>query len=615
MHLSRYTLIGAWCFALTGMASAAATFSVTPDRTKIAVGETVQVTAILVSDRSLGNPAAPALPVSPDFRVLSSNQDQRTSSSVQIINGKTTRSSKHTYVFTYVIAPQKTGSFTFPALTLNAAGTTVTSQAFVVEVGETAVANPDMRMFVRVSKKTVYVGEQVLLTVTVAQKPSAQVRLSYEGFADLSRSVMDAVKGTFSVIDLTGGRPEQTQDRIDGELYAQFKIRFALFALKSGKTSIPSLLFTYGRLQQARRGYSDPFESFFGGGFFGNRVQVQPATVTGNAVSLNIKQLPAAPSEFSGAVGTCKFRGEISPAEVAAGDAVTLKLSVSGKTRPGNLADPVMPPLQGFEVFDPEKHVFIDTTATGVTTRKTFKYLLIPRQEGAVEIPALRYTFFDPSSASFTGVSCGPFALKVTKGAGGTPAQTRYLTQEDIRQVGQDIRYIRTVSSLKNQNARPYREGIFWGLYAIPFLLAIFSLLYKLQADRHSRDTGLSLQRQALARALRSCAHLTKNSATGSAADFAGSVAGIVATYVSARFRFPALGLTFDEMGTELAARGVDTERIEAVRRFFEKTDVLRFGGGVTDAAREALVNVARELVRELDTFRVKAYRSTGRSA
>ena len=63
-------------------------------------------------------------------------------------------------------------------------------------------------------------------------------------------------------------------------------------------------------------------------------------------------------------------------------------------------------------------------------------------------------------------------------------AQNRYLTQEEIREVGKDIRYIKTGIKIKNQKERPYLEPLFYLLFPIPFIVFILSVLYRFQSSR-----------------------------------------------------------------------------------------------------------------------------------
>ena len=589
----------AWIVLVAGCGAVAAPrFSVTPDRNRIARGETVTITATLVSPSDLGTPPAPQLPPSPDFTVVRSDRNQSSSTSVQIVNAQTTRTSTWTYVFTWIIAPRRAATFTFPAVSMKVGDDTLTANSFTIEVGETAVSNPDIRMSAVISKRRAWVGEQMVLAVTIAQKPSAAVRLTYEGFADLSRAVSESASEWFSVADISGGKPVQEQKVIDNEQYVTFTVRFALFALRPGKASFAPLTFTYGRLQQAQRRFNDPFESFFGGGFFGSGYQVQPAVLSASVPSVDIKPLPPAPTGFSGTVASCELRAQLSATQAATGEGITLQVVLSAQTRPGSLADPIPGAHPGFDLFDPERRTHIDTTASGLRTRRTLRYLLIPRREGRITFSPLVYTFFDPAAGRFDSVRTDPFELEIARGA--TPAPTRVLTQEAVREVGRDIRYIRTESTLRNRSSRPHREPHFWFLYILPFAVVSFAVAYRSARGRTPPGGGRGVEARARSAALRACDQLLRKGGGVSTEEFAARLGEVVTGYLSASYRFAATGLTLDELGDRIGACGVDASVCATLRAFLETIDSLRFSGGTTQARRNELVASTRELLGAL---------------
>jgi hypothetical protein len=121
--------------------------------------------------------------------------------------------------------------------------------------------------------------------------------------------------------------------------------------------------------------------------------------------------------------------------------------------------------------------VTVDTTGNGIVTHKTYKYLIIPKQEGVLTIPPLSWSYFDPAAKAYKTIRTDTLKLRVTKGAGGAAIQSRYLTQEEIRQVGQDIHFIKTGIKIKRQSVQQYKNPFFLLMYLLPLCIALFSLL------------------------------------------------------------------------------------------------------------------------------------------
>jgi hypothetical protein len=596
-------VIALYCFP-TVIAAQDISFSVTADRTEASLGEQIQVTAQVQSNKQLPGSFAPQVPKSEDFDVMSTNRNQSQSQSINIINGKMTQTVNITYLFYYTIAPKRAGTFTFPALTCSIDGATYTSNSFAISIGKEAAPTTDVRVSLIPSKKSLYPGEQVILGVKVMQKAGAPVQLHQQGLAGLYDKLEKNIGKDFAVLRLFNQIPSNgAGEVINGEKYFVVQVQYALFPLTNGVITVPGIPFEYIGLKQAQgRRRGDPFEDFFGDGFFGGAgVQQIPKNTVSNSVTFQVNSLPEKPAHFDGAVGTFSMSSSISPKEVAAGDAVTLSVAIHGNTRPGSMGDITMPSLADCEFFPPEKRTTVDTTKSGITSTKTCKYLLVPRQEGSLVIPAITWTYFDPAAKTYKTLSTEATTLIVTKGKAGQATQTRYLTQEEIRLVGQDIRYIKTSGTLSKQTDKPYRNPLFFFLYPIPFLIALFSFLYKFQSERYEKDAGLALKKKALKTAEKSLNILRKKAEAAPSSEFLGVLASCLEDFMSHKYGFAATGKTLDDLKQELINHGAKQETTDKISTFFESLDTYRFGMAPINAStRKELLEKTATLIREL---------------
>ncbi|MBN1307746.1 MAG: protein BatD [Chitinispirillaceae bacterium] len=580
-------------------------FSASTERTKIAMGEQAAIVATLVTDRQIPDLAIPQVSSGGPFTVLKTHRQQSSSSSIQIINGKAVQKNEITTQFYYFIAPKQTGSFTFPALSVTIDGTPYQTEPLLFTVTNEPVTNPDVRAFLTLAKRSLYSGEQSLLTYKVAQRAQAQgssdVRNGFNGALD---KIEQAFGKNFALTRLFTNQITSGSERIDGEMYNVYSLRFLLFPLTAGSYTIPAIPFEYQELRRSRRRRSiDPFfDDFFGGDFFGGGVQAIPKTVFTGALAVEVKSLPPPPAGFTGAVGSFSLQASADPREVPAGESVTLKAALKGNTRPGNIGDITVPRRDDYELFTPEKMVVVDTGATGLSTRKLYKYLLVPKHEGSLTIDPIVFHYFDPKTASYKTASSDPIKLTVTKGRGVKKEQTRYLTQEEIREVGRDIRYIKTSVALKHQSRHPYREPLFYLLYPLPLVFLGLSLLYRFQSTRRERNFALQLRNRALASALRQIAKIKKQASTPAPNDLLGRLTATIETYISQKFGFPATGRTLDELKEELLRSTRDEKTVAELTRFIEQIDGYRFGGMTLDhASQSSIVNQAAAFLTGLE--------------
>lgn len=590
-------------FSYIHLVSADIQFSATTERTRVVLGEQIVVTATLVSTKELKNIQAPPLQSTDYFSVLRINRNQNQSSSIQIVNGRMTQKVEITYLFYYHLSIKKEGSFTFPALSFKYGGKTYSSKPFPITVGKEPVKSKSISIHIRLNKKRIYKGEQGILTAEVAKKPQAPVNLTNEGFISIIESIEKTFGKTFSINRLFLDKVAQSQKRISGEIYQVFALSFSVVPLKAGKITLPPVPFQYEELKQVRGRRRDIFDDFFGGGFFGGNVQRITKTAYSNRLSIDVRALPQPPDGFTGAVGTYSLDASVSETSVPAGEAVTLGIVLRGSSRPGNMADIELPDLVDFEVFTPEKQISIDTTTKGISTRKKFKYLLIPREKGKKTIPPITWIYFDPGKGAYKTLATQPITLTVTKGKKGSKRQsTRYLTQEDIQEIGKDIRYIKTSVVIKNQSSTPYKNPLFYILYPIPFLLALFALLYRVQATILKKDPKLRLRKRASQTAQTAVANLRKEFSEGNKENAVSRVAEIFENYLTHRFGFAAVGKTLIELKEELTQRNIKERVTESLIPFLETLDNYRFSGSGADTKTVSdLLDKVSQLIEELE--------------
>jgi tetratricopeptide (TPR) repeat protein len=569
------------------------------------MGEQVSVVATLVTGKQVPNLAIPSVAATDGFTLLKTHRQQSTSSSIQIINGKASQKNEITTTFYYFISPRQKGSFVFPALSLTIDGTDYRTEPLTFTVLDQPVSNPDVRVFLTISKRKLYPGEQALLTFKVAQRVQAQGATDVRnGFNEALNKIDEGFGKNFTLTKLFTNQVTQGSERIGGEMYNVYSLRFLLYPLSTGTYTIPAIPYEYQELRRTqRRRSADPFfDDFFGGGFFGGGTQAVPKTVFTSPLVIETLQLPPAPAGFNGAVGTFSLTAAATPTEVPAGESVTLKVLLKGNTRPGSMGDITVPSDDAYELFTPEKSMVVDTGESGIATRKTYKYLLIPKNEGQLTLPPISFTYFNPKTGSYATTASSPITLSVTKGKGIKKEQTRYLTQEDIREIGRDIRYIKTAVVLKHQSRRPYRDPILLLLFPLPLIGLLLALLYRFQSTRRDQNMALNLRNKALTAALKQLALLKKQISAGSPGDFLGRISSIIEAYISNKFGFPATGRTLDELREELLRLTTDQKTVSDLTGFIEQLDRYRFGGmTLDDASRLSTIDRAATFLTGLE--------------
>ncbi len=443
------------------------------------------------------------------------------SSSFSMVNGSMSHTIKNTY--TYALQAYKEGTFHIGSASLNVKGNKITSEPFDIKVvpddgshqstpaatgsgqGQTQSSNdPQVSgkdLFLRVipSKKSVYVGEQVILTYKLYTKVPV---------SSLSVSKMPSYAGAWTkdISDNNGGALRQTSEYVNGVEYTVAEIqKMVIVPQRSGKfvvdpMSIECLAQVRTQSGNGRRGY-DPFEDFFNDSFFNRNYVNVKKELTASPLTIDVKNMPVEgrPDAFAGAVGNYTFNADIDKTELSTNDAFTLTLTVSGT---GNIEllqmpEPVFPP--DFEIYDPKVTATTDVTSQGLAGTKKAEYLVIPRRAGSFTLPAIEFAYFNPANNAYNTLKSQPFEINVTKGAGGDDNNNIYASnQEGIKYLGSDIRHIET----GNAHLKP-AHSLFFGstpyyVVLLALLLAfLIALLVSKNREKMKQDTAATRNKKA----------------------------------------------------------------------------------------------------------------------
>jgi len=598
--------------ALATIATAAEiSFTAAADRSSAPSGGRAVVVATLVTPKPVSGVPSPG--PSDAFDVINVNTGTSQSHNVQIINGKIEQRREITYRYIYTITSKTDDQFVFPALTVNIDGSDYGTRPLHFNAGAGGgsggaagtgggssgnsgggaggsggnaggdpqpARNPDIRVTLGMPKKSLYVGEQSVLTLKVAQRAGSPIQ-TQRGYNGAIEQIEKAFGAGFSLNRLFTNQVTQGQERIGNDTYNTFSLSYAVFGLTPGEYKIGAVEFDYDEIVQSRRQINPFFQDFFDMDFFGGRQAVQQRTRTA-PFSVTVKPRPGgAPENFGGSVGKFSLTAAVEPQSVAAGEAATLKVSLKGNTRASTMGDPVLPEIANSDVFTPERQTAVDTGAGGLSARKTYRYLIIPKQEGTLTINPVTYQYLDPESGTYKTARSDTLRVSVAKGRGTAKEQTRYLTQEEIRQVGSDIRYIKTPRKIANQEERPYRAPYWYLLFPAPFLLFLFALVYRTQTRKSGENQIKAVRQKALGRAVN---ELNKAGRTASDGEFLGKAAAVIEKYISHKFAFPATGRTLEELKDELLSRKIDERTVAGLAALIEGLDEYRFGGKKFDA-------------------------------
>lgn len=543
-----------------------------------------------------------------------------TSSSVSIINGKTTQSSSTT--FTYTLMPRKEGHFTLPAASVNSGGKKVTSSTARIEVlpssgssssvqggghssgssshsgtqggsgsmhtptSDEPISTKDIYFSVSASKKRVFEQEAILLTyklyslVTVEQLAGEIPQL--DGFH--TQEIEQPQQRSF------------TMERVGNKNYGTVVWRqYVVFPQKTGKLTIPAIDYEADVVTIDRS--SDPFDVFFGGGSISRRVK---KIVRAPAVDILVDPLPDKPANFSGAVGKgFAISGKLIPEKVDANDATVLTLTVKGTGNMKLMSTPVVQWPKDFEQYDPKTEQNTKLTTSGNSGSVTYEYVAVPRHEGKYSIEPVEFCYFDTDSKQYTTLKTDAFNLDVAKGSGSPSTVSR---QEELKELGSDIRYIKKdIKEIRQPGDDMFGSLTHWLGFLIP--LGIFFVVLFMFRIRTRMNGDVARQRgrkagKAASKRLKTASKLLK---AGKASAFYDEVLRAMWGYVSDKLNMPLAELNKDNVTEKLTLHGVDEASTRQFLSVLEECEFARFAPGDPVTNMEHLFGNATNVIDQLD--------------
>ena len=538
----------------------------------------------------------------PDMKSLNvlAGPSTSTSSSTQIINGQI--SSSYTMTYTYVVVATQEGDVELDGATITAGGKQVTSNRLTIEVlppdqtsqqqqgsrqgqgssqsanqrtsGQTSTASSadELFMLATVDKTTVYEQEALLLTFKIYKLPSVDLRTMSNKMPDLKNCHVQEVE-----------LPQQKEfnlEHYNGRNYQTMVwSQYVLFPQHSGELEIPATPFEGVVAQRVENRSNDVFDMFFNSSRY---VEVKKDLTT-RSIKINVKPLPQGKSSaFYGGVGDFNISSSISSTDVTANDAVTVRVILSGT---GNLKLVKTPEIkfpQDFDIYDPKVENKYTIKGGRQTGNKVYEYLVIPRHAGQYTIPALEFQYFDPKSASYKTVKTDEYTLNVAKGQGGGESQTSvsYVNKEDLKYVGQDVRFHATPVALKSDSTQFFGSLLFWLLLVLPLviLLALVVISRKRIADnaniakvRVKKASSVASKRLKVARKL-----MKENRKN----EFYDEMMRALLGYFGDKLSIPVAELSKDNIQSELKRRAVAEEPVKQVVALLDDCEFARFAPG-----------------------------------
>ena len=519
------------------------------------------------------------------FDVLAGPQTS-TSSSIQWINGE--KSSNVSYTITYVLMPQKIGSFTIGVASIEAKKKRHSTQPLAIEVREgrqesnpnestesratNTIQKDDLLLRFEVSKKSVYKGEPVRALLRLYSRvdniQSEQSKLpAFNGF--WSQQV-DIEQGPFREV-------------VNGKIYNAYNIaEYLLYPQKDGVITIePAEMTIVAQVVVQIR------QTMFGGIPEAYNVRRELKTAP---ININVKPLPTAPASFTGAVGRYSLSHNLTATKVPANSAVTLQLKISGT---GNLKFIHAPNISlptSFDLYEVKSEEQIENRASGSVGYRRFDYPFIVRAEGTYDIEPVEFTYFDADKGTYTTLTTPPMKIEVTPDGSATATPQGIIagpTREDVRLLGEDIRFIKLGKSNLRAEVAPFiLSQCYWLTILLLVVVAIIAYCIVRKYLRDRSNVVLVKGKRANKMAVKRFRIAEKYKRKQDRRAFYEEMLRAMWGYLSDRFNIPVADLTRESVHQILSTRGAAAEA-ESIIAVIARCEEAQYSPAATAAMEE----------------------------
>lgn len=549
------------------------------DKTQLGEDSSLQLTVEVKANKNID--VDPFIPQLTGLKLI--GQSSSSSTSIQIINGKTSKTIQKNFVYT--LSPLRKGKIVIPPISVKHKNENYKTEPITIKVLKSPTSlnskkntNPEkdkhgvksskVRIFLQTipTKEKVYVGEPVSIVYKI---------FSTKNLTGLQADKMPEFSNFLKQEIFQANNINYTRETWNGMLYYTYKIsEYTLFPTKPGIFRLDPM--------QLICSYSVPARSFFD---FGS---TQRKRLISSPVEIRVKPLPEKnkPEHFSGAVGSFSIKSSLDKKKLEAGKSLTYTLIISGKGNLNMFDIPQLGKIPNVDNFEPDVEIkFTDSYKTA--GRKVIKYVLIPQEKGDYTIPSPKFSFFSTISNDYSTITPKQESFTVTESKK-VYSPVKFTSPQGIEIEGSDIRFIIDQNKIDNFTIF-YSFWWYWTVAGFAILLVLISFFYRKERDKRLQDRGyyrFKISNKKLKQDMKKVKTIVDNK---DIEKFLPQVEIALKGYIANKCNISASATTLDDILRELDKYHINKTLKKRIRKFLLFTDSFRFGG----------VSLDEEIIRE----------------
>jgi hypothetical protein len=493
------------------------------------------------------------------------------SQSTTNVNGKRSSSIAYSYAF----RADKEGTVNIPAITVRTSAGAMRTKPIDLKVtrsssgGSGRSVGGDFAVTIEPSKRKLYLGEALVLEYKI-----------YQVYGNFRAS-------DYTFPDIPGFWPERVENHqavwesvlVNGQRYQVATIKVdVLYPQKTGKHTL---------------------EGFTMSGTVGSFFNQRRVSAESKPVTIDVLPLPASkPDNFIGTFSAMEVEVQPSTTHAKSNEAINLSITYSGRGNLRLIPEPKINWPPDIEVYDPEVKDRITVTPSGMTGKRTFEYLIIPRNAGNYTITIPSTHWFSPKSAEYKSKKPETLLLEIERGEGTADLNYAFNSKSDVQVLNKDIRFIRSQPGILVPNTTFFFRSMGYYLFAaMPLLLFLTAALFRKKQLNEAANVEQSRKRKAGRYAKKWLQEAERSMAD--AARFYEALSRGLEQFASDKFGIDRSALNTATLKATIREQAGE-EQADAYVKVYEECAMGRYAPSAAMAPK-ALLNEARNVIKSLE--------------
>ncbi len=371
--------------------------------------------------------------------------------------------------------------------------------------------------------------------------------------------------------------------------------------------------------QRGRGGWpfqsDDPFQDPLFDQFFSRNYQLRRESIRGVPIQVKVLPLPESgkPSNFSGIIadglsissGLDRKVDHGKASSVSESDALNFRVVFAGRGDIRGISKPELALGDSFKEYESKATPEVKVDENGISGKKTFEYVLVPRKSGQLAIPAIEVVYFDSAARAYRTLRSESISLEVKPGEkeerlSSGPASG---AQKDFAVLGQDVRFISESASALEDAGEPLHERTWFQLLNGLALAAFVAFVAATRRRKFLAGNPALARRLAAARLARESLDETREQLRDRPVqELHGQLEDLLLRYLWNKLGVPANSLVLEDCDALLVSRGVAPALAIRLKEMLLGFQASRYAPGQGNrASLEADLEMAEGMLGELE--------------